>query len=87
MMGLPLTSDDVAALEARTEGWIAGLQLAALAMRDRTDHAGFIAAFSGSNRFVVDYLAEEVFVQQPAGTSPDLLAPDRHPRPAVRPAV
>ena len=65
-MGLPLTADEVAALEARTEGWIAGLQLAALAMRDRADHAGFIAAFTGSNRFVVDYLAEEVLDRLPA---------------------
>ena len=66
MMGLPLSSDEVAALEARTEGWIAGLQLAALAMQDRADHAGFVAAFSGSNRFVVDYLVEEVLDRLPA---------------------
>src|SRR6185436_14541794 len=46
IMGLPLTTADVAALEARTEGWIAGLQFAALAMHDRDDHAGFIAAFT-----------------------------------------
>src|SRR5215212_9290955 len=65
VMGLPLAPDEVAALEARTEGWIAGLQLAALAMRDRADHAGFIAAFSGSNRFVIDYLIEEVLARQP----------------------
>jgi LuxR family maltose regulon positive regulatory protein len=65
-MGLPLAANQVAALEARTEGWIAGLHLAALAMRDRTDLASFIAAFTGSNRFVVDYLAEEVLNQQPA---------------------
>jgi LuxR family transcriptional regulator, maltose regulon positive regulatory protein len=66
MMGLPLSSEEVAALEARTEGWVAGLQLAALAMRDRSDHAGFVAAFSGSNRFVVDYLVEEVLDRLPA---------------------
>jgi LuxR family transcriptional regulator, maltose regulon positive regulatory protein len=66
MMGLPLSSEEVAALEARTEGWVAGLQLAALAMRDRSDHAGFVAAFSGSNRFVVDYLIEEVLDRLPA---------------------
>ncbi len=65
LMGLPLSDGDVAALEARTEGWIAGLQLAALALRDRTDHASFIAAFSGSHRFVVDYLAEEVLDSLP----------------------
>jgi LuxR family transcriptional regulator, maltose regulon positive regulatory protein len=66
LMGLPLSADDVVALDARTEGWVAGLQLAALAMRDRSDLAGFIRAFSGSNRFVVDYLAEEVLNRLPA---------------------
>jgi LuxR family maltose regulon positive regulatory protein len=66
VMGLPLSADDVAALEARTEGWIAGLQLAALAMRGRTDLAGFIAAFTGSNHFVMDYLVQEVLEQLPA---------------------
>jgi LuxR family transcriptional regulator, maltose regulon positive regulatory protein len=65
VMGLPLAAAEVAALEARTEGWIAGLHLAALAMRDRADRAGFISAFTGSNRFVVDYLAAEVFECQP----------------------
>jgi LuxR family transcriptional regulator, maltose regulon positive regulatory protein len=65
MMGLPLSSEEVAALEARTEGWVVGLQLAALAMQDRADYAGFVAAFSGSNRFVVDYLLEEVLARQP----------------------
>jgi LuxR family maltose regulon positive regulatory protein len=65
-MGLPLTTHDLAALETRTEGWIAGLQLAALAMRDRTNLAEFINAFTGSNRFVVDYLASEVLESLPA---------------------
>src|SRR5262249_17571865 len=65
LMGLPLSAGDVAALEARTEGWIAGLQFAALAMRDRSDLAGFIRGFTGSHRFVVDYLAEEVLAPQP----------------------
>ena len=59
-MGLPLTAADVAALESRTEGWIAGLQLAALSMRERDDVPEFIRGFTGSHRFVVDYLAEEV---------------------------
>ena len=85
-MGLPLTAAEVAALEARTEGWIAGLQLAALAMRDRQIAPASSAAFTGSNRFVVDYLADEV-LESPAGPSPDLRAPDRDPRPDVRPAV
>jgi LuxR family maltose regulon positive regulatory protein len=66
MMGLPLSSDEVTALESRTEGWVAGLQLAALAIQDRADHASFVAAFSGSNRFVVDYLVEEVLARQPS---------------------
>jgi len=66
VMGFDLTSEDVAALDARTEGWIAGLQLAALAMRDRADRADFIAAFTGSNRFIIDYLASEVLERLPA---------------------
>jgi LuxR family maltose regulon positive regulatory protein len=65
VMRLAVSADDVAALEARTEGWIAGLQLAALAMQGRADQAGFIAAFTGSNRFVVDYLASEVLDKLP----------------------
>jgi len=60
VMGLRLAPEDVAALEARTEGWIAGLQLAALSMQGREDVAGFIAAFTGSNRYILDYLAEQV---------------------------
>jgi LuxR family maltose regulon positive regulatory protein len=63
-MGLGLAADDIAALEARTEGWIAGLQLAALSIKDHTDPGGFIAAFTGSHRFVVDYLTEEVLNRQ-----------------------
>jgi LuxR family maltose regulon positive regulatory protein len=66
VMGLSLTTADIAALEERTEGWIAGLQLAALAMRDRADLSSFVSAFSGSNRFIVDYLAAEVLARQPA---------------------
>jgi len=66
VMGLALTAADVAALEARTEGWIAGLQLAALAMRDHRDRSSFIRTFSGSNRYIVDYLAAEVLAAQPA---------------------
>jgi LuxR family maltose regulon positive regulatory protein len=53
MMGLHLTDEDVAALESRTEGWIAGLQLAALSMQGRGDNASFIQAFTGSHRFVL----------------------------------
>src|ERR1035437_7313934 len=65
MMGLQLTARDVAALEGRTEGWIAALQLAALSMQGRDDVAGFIAGFAGDVRYVVDYLAEEVLQRQP----------------------
>ena len=65
IMGLNLTAEDIAALEARTEGWIAGLQLAALSMQGREDSARFIQAFTGSHRFVLDYLAEEVLQRQP----------------------
>jgi len=65
-MGLDLSIEEIAALEARTEGWISGLQLAALSMRGRAaEHvAGFVTAFSGSHRHVIDYLAEEVMARQ-----------------------
>jgi LuxR family maltose regulon positive regulatory protein len=69
--GLNLSPDDVAALEARTEGWIAGLQMAALALQspgsmwEQEDVAGFIRAFTGSDRYVLDYLVEEVLQRQP----------------------
>jgi LuxR family maltose regulon positive regulatory protein len=66
VMELDLSSDDVASLEGRTEGWIAGLQLAALSMRDRNDVSGFVEDFSGSHRDVLDFLAEEVLSRQPA---------------------
>src|SRR6202049_3855517 len=65
VMGLDLTARDVAALEERTEGWIAALQLAALSMRGRDDIAGFIAGFAGDDRYIVDYLVEEVLQRQP----------------------
>lgn len=62
---LGLQATDVAALEERTEGWIAALQLAALSLHDREDASAFIADFAGDDRFVVDYLAEEVLQRQP----------------------
>jgi LuxR family maltose regulon positive regulatory protein len=65
MMGLNLRDADIASLEARTEGWIAGLQLAALSIQGRSDAASFIHAFTGSHRFVLDYLVEEVLQHQP----------------------
>jgi LuxR family maltose regulon positive regulatory protein len=66
VMGLDLSAEDVAALEARTEGWIVGLQMAALSMqgRDRERIAAFIAAFTGSHRYILDYLTDEVLQQQ-----------------------
>jgi LuxR family maltose regulon positive regulatory protein len=65
VMGLALTSADVAALEGRTEGWIAALQLAALSMQGREDTAAFIDGFAGDDRYIVDFLAEEVLQRQP----------------------
>jgi LuxR family maltose regulon positive regulatory protein len=64
-MGLSLDAGSIAALEERTEGWIAGLQMAALSMRDREDVDGFIEGFSGTNRYILDYLLEEVLASQP----------------------
>ncbi len=63
-MGLELNQDEAAALTRRTEGWVTGLQLAALSMRGVRDPGEFIRSFTGSNRFVLDYLFEEVFKQQ-----------------------
>jgi LuxR family maltose regulon positive regulatory protein len=73
VMGLQLSAADIAALEARTEGWIAGLQLAALSMQGQADASGFIKSFSGSHRFVLDYLVEEVLQQQPESVQTFLL--------------
>ena len=67
-MGLDVSATEVEALERRTEGWIAGLQMAALSLRGREDVSAFIAGFTGSHRFVLDYLTEEVL---------DRLPPDR----------
>jgi LuxR family maltose regulon positive regulatory protein len=64
VMGLNLAAEQVAALEARTEGWIAGLQLAALSLRGRTDAARFVQSFAGDNRYIVEYLVEEVLKLQ-----------------------
>ncbi|MET9269468.1 LuxR C-terminal-related transcriptional regulator [Kribbella sp. NPDC003557] len=73
VMGLRLAGDDVRALEGRTEGWAAGLQMAALSLRGVPDVAGFIDAFTGSHRFVIDYLADEVLARQPAAVRDFLL--------------
>src|SRR5207248_75374 len=64
VMGLPLSAQDIAALERRTEGWIAGLQLAAISLQGQQDATGFIKSFTGSHHFVLDYLVEEVLGQQ-----------------------
>ncbi len=73
VMGLNLSAADVNALDARTEGWIVGLQMAALSMRGRKDVSRFIKAFSGSHRFILDYLVEEVLEQQPGDVQEFLL--------------
>lgn len=64
-MGLDLSPDDINALENRTEGWIVGLQLAAISMQNLADKTAFIEAFTGSHQYVLDYLLEEVLHQQP----------------------
>lgn len=73
VMGLSLSTEDIAALEETTEGWAAALQLAALSMRDREDASTFVETFSGSNRYVLDFLADEVLVRQPEGVREFLL--------------
>jgi LuxR family maltose regulon positive regulatory protein len=65
VMRLELSPQEVSVLEERTEGWIAGLQLAALSMRGREDTGSFVSALAGDSRFILDYLIEEVLHQQP----------------------
>jgi LuxR family maltose regulon positive regulatory protein len=73
VMDLTLAPADIALLAARTEGWIAGLQLAAISLRGQQDPGSFITSFTGSHRFIMDYLVEEVLGQQPAGVQTFLL--------------
>jgi LuxR family maltose regulon positive regulatory protein len=73
VMGLELSLDDVLSLETRTEGWIVGLHLAALSIQDSDDVERFISAFTGDNRYIVDYLVDEVLAQRPTGTKDFLL--------------
>lgn len=73
VMGLQLAPDDITRLEARSEGWIAGLQLAALSLRDHDDASRFIQTFAGDHRYIVDYLLEEVLQRQPEETRDFLL--------------
>ena len=86
VMDLDLSAEEIAALDARTEGWIAGLQLAAISLQGRADVAGFIASFAGSHHFVLDYLLEEV-LQTAARTRAGLPAAHVDPRSALRPAL
>jgi LuxR family maltose regulon positive regulatory protein len=64
-MGLQLSDSDISRLDQRTEGWIAGLQMAALSMQSQEDIPAFLERFSGSHRFILDYLTEDVLDQQP----------------------
>ncbi len=73
VMGLNLSEENIAVLEDRTEGWIAGLQLAAISMRGHNDTTSFIKSFTGSHHFVLDYLVEEVLLQQPENVQTFLL--------------
>ena len=63
-MGLSLPAADVATLTERTEGWAAALQLAGLSLQDRDDPSAIVARFAGDDRFIVDYLADEVLARQ-----------------------
>ncbi|MDD1750142.1 MAG: hypothetical protein LUO89_09735, partial [Methanothrix sp.] len=65
VMGLSLTAEDVSVLETRTEGWIVGLQMAALALQGREDRSGFIRSFSGGHQYILEYLSEQVLSRQP----------------------
>jgi len=80
VMGLSLSAEDIAALETRTEGWIAGLQLAAISMRGHAsqDVTSFIKSFTGSHHFVLDYLVEEVLQQQTESVQTFLLRTTTH---------
>jgi LuxR family maltose regulon positive regulatory protein len=73
MIGLNLTSEQMAALEAKTEGWVAGLQLVALSLQGRTDVEPFIAAFTGTHRYILDYMTEEILRRQPENVQTFLL--------------
>lgn len=73
VMQLQLSDDDIGALEARTEGWIAGLQLAALSLQGRPDAHEFVTAFTGSHHYIMDYLLEEVLKREPESVRAFLL--------------
>lgn len=86
VMGLELTAGDIATLEKLTEGWIAGLQLAALSMQGMADISGFIRSFTGSHRYVFDYLAQEVLNRRPR-KSTAIFTPDFNPGPPDQPVM
>jgi LuxR family maltose regulon positive regulatory protein len=65
VMELPLSEENISTLNGRTEGWIVGLQMAALSMQGMTDYSAFIQDFSGSHRYILEYLIEEVLDRQP----------------------
>jgi LuxR family maltose regulon positive regulatory protein len=73
VMGVDISKVDLMALETRTEGWIAGLQMAALSMRGQKDIPSFVKSFTASHRYILDYLIEEVFQRQPADVQDFLL--------------
>jgi LuxR family maltose regulon positive regulatory protein len=73
VMGLALSADDITVLASRTEGWIAGLQMAAVSMQGQEDVGGFIQALTGSDRYILDYLVEEVLQRQPDSVQTFLL--------------
>ena len=81
---LELDQGDVAALQQRTEGWIAGLQLFALSLHGHADARQLIRSFTGSDRYILDYLADEVFQRQPPDVQ-DFPAEDLHPRSSSAP--
>jgi LuxR family maltose regulon positive regulatory protein len=72
-MGLPLSEEDVATLQQRTEGWIAGLQLAALSLRKRQDLSGWVSDFAGSSRYLLDYVQQDILAQLPVSLQHFLL--------------
>jgi LuxR family transcriptional regulator, maltose regulon positive regulatory protein len=72
-MGLPLSGEDVATLHHRTEGWIAGLHLAALSLRKRQDPSGWVSDFAGSYRYLLDYVQEDILAQLPVALQHFLL--------------
>ena len=73
VVGISLSQEDAAALARRTEGWAVGLQMAAISMRDANDVRGFVRSFTGSNRYILDYLFEEVLKGQPGDVQEFLL--------------